>query len=411
MIEKIKSTVNQKTATILWSLLVPAMLFGLLLSKFLISLSVIGFFIWGLSERVRGRGVGEWRRDKLYLSLVLIFGLLLWGGFWRAADFSELRLRLQIGLPFLALPLAWSWLPPIAEKLKTQLLAFFVVLMLAFGLGVVGYYFWHYEAMQLLLQRSGAVPVPSGDHIRFSLLLVLAVAVAVSLAANSKQAKIYRILALIAAVLLSMILHILSVRSGLLGLYLLAVVFAVRYIFVQRRYFIGLSALALIFALPMMAYQYMPSFRTKIQLTIHNIQLMQTEQVGDYSDTQRLLSYKIAWQIYLDKPILGVGLANLDGEMKRVYAEKYPAQKPMFPHNQFLTYLTAMGLLGLLVFLGLAFWPLFYRRAYREPLILAFFVVLLSSFLTENTLLISIGTNIYVFFLLFFRSSTVIRKV
>lgn len=407
MIEKIKLTFNQKTATILWPLLVAAMLFGLLLSKFLISLSVIGFFIWGLSERVRGGGVAVWRRDKFYLSLILIFGLLLWGGLWRAADFGELRLRLQIGLPFLALPLAWSWLPPISENLKMQLFAFFVGLMLAFGLGVMGYYFWHYEAMQLLLQRSGAVPVPSGDHIRFSLMLVLAVAAAVWLASADK----YKVFALIAAFLLLVILHILSVRSGLLGLYLLAFVFAVRYIFVQRRYFVGLSALALIFALPLAAYQYVPSFRSKIQLTIYNIQLMQTEQVGDYSDTQRLLSYKIAWQIYLDNPILGVGLANLDGEMKRVYAEKYPAQKPMFPHNQFLTYLTAMGALGLLAFLGLAFWPLFYRRAYREPLILAFFVVLFSSFLTENTLLISIGTNIYVFFLLFFRSSTVIRKV
>jgi O-antigen ligase len=402
MIEKIKLTVGQKTAIILWPLLVAAMFIGLLLSKFLISLSVIGFFLWGFSERLQGRGVGEWRRDKYYLSLLLIFALLLWGGLWRAADFGELRLRLQIGLPFLALPLAWSWLPPMPEKLKNQLLAFFVALMLAFGLGVVGYYFWNYEAMQLLLQRSGAVPVPSGDHIRFSLLLVLAVAAAVWLVVADK----YRVFALISALLLLIILHILSVRSGLLGLYLMAFVFAIRYIFVSRRYFIGLAALAFICALPLAAYKYMPSFRTKIQLTIHNIQLMQSEQIGDYSDTQRLLSYRIAWQLYLQQPILGTGLANLNTEMERVYAEKYPQQRAMFPHNQFLTYLTAMGALGLAAFLSLAFWPLFYRKTYRQPLILAFFVVLFSSFLTENTLLISIGTNIYVFFLLFFRFPT-----
>lgn len=392
---KFKKGVNLHSG--LWIFLSVALFFGLLVSKFLISISVIGFLVWGLIEYLVFKGPSRLRSDAAYFSVIGVFLLLLVGAIWRAEDYGELWLRVRIGLPFLALPLGWACLPLPSEFALRWILRSFVFIMLAFGLGVLGNYILRYEEMQGILASSGAVPVPSGDHIRFSLMLVLGVVASIWLS-GKERAWAWRLAALVLAILL----HVFSVRSGLLGLYLLAAVFALRHMLVHRRYVLGLSALALVLLLPVAAYQFVPSFRTKIDLTVHNIQLMQAGQVGQYSDTQRLLSYKIAWGIYKEYPILGIGLANLNNEMERIYKESYPEQKPIFPHNQFLTYLTAMGIVGLLAFLLLSLFPFFYRRAYRDPMVLSFFVVLFSSFLTENTLLISIGTVIYVYFLMLF---------
>jgi O-antigen ligase len=399
------TAIQQKNgADFVWLGLSGALFMGILASKFLISLSLIFFLLAGVATRFllpKWADAAAFFADKVYISVMAIFLLLVLGAAWQAGEWSELSLRLRIGLPFLVLPLAWAWQARISREVIVLILQFFVLLMLGFALWVLGYYFWHYAEMQLLLQRSGAVPVPSGDHIRFSLLLVLAVGVSFWLSAQLGAWKIFwRAL----AVFFIVSLHILSVRSGLLALYLSALVFLARYIILYRRYVLGAAGLAMLFLLPLMAYWYVPSFRTKIQLTIHNIQLAQTEQIGDYSDTQRMLSYRIAWRVWKENPILGTGLGNLRPRIEAIYEAEYPQQKFMFPHNQFLTYLAAMGVVGLLAFLLLALFPFFYRRAYREPLVLLFYVVMFSSFLTENTLLISIGTTIYVYFLLLFVS-------
>jgi len=89
--------------------------------------------------------------------------------------------------------------------------------------------------------------------------------------------------------------------------------------------------------------------------------------------------------------------------MARRYAIIYPELTPEFyilPHNQYLYNLAAYGALGLLVFCVGLFYPAWWARRKRAPLLLAQYVIIALSFLVEYTLETQIGLAFVVFFLL-----------
>jgi len=211
--------------------------------------------------------------------------------------------------------------------------------------------------------------------------------------------KINRWIHLIFAGLLFTILHLISVRTGLMILY--AGIFLASMILVlkKRSLLIGFTALFLMISTPYMAYKFIPGFNTKVHLTLHNIRLMQKGQVGPYSDTRRLLSYKMAWSIFKANPIFGVGIGDLKEEMALAYQQNYPSQKVMYPHNMFLTILAGMGLPALLIFMIAFSWPLLRWKNSGSLLFLFFYLSIGLSFLTENTLFRSMGLCTYAYFL------------
>ncbi len=374
------------------------LLIALLYSKFLLSLSVIAFLLLGAYHRFVQKGEAAGMGADLW-AFIGVFVLFLLSSVWRAEDATELTVRLRISLPFLALPLAWGWLPRWESGERLAVAAFAAAFFALNALGVLLYYFLNYAEMQARIVVSGAVPVPGGDHIRFSLMLVFALICAAWLALQYRSR-----LAGLAAFFLLIALHILAVRSGLLALYAALFVSSIWYILTQKRYLLGGGLLLLLCAAPSAAYYALPSFRTKIALSIHNYQLMQRGEIGNYADTNRFLSYKIAWQVFSESPILGVGMGNIRPKIAAIYARDYPAQPFLMPHNQILSYLVGMGIVGTSLFLLLFFAPLFLRRGLRSLPLLAAYTLVASSFLSENTLFISVGTCLCLFFLLFFRS-------
>ena len=167
----------------------------------------------------------------------------------------------------------------------------------------------------------------------------------------------------------------------------------------KRSLLIGFTALFLMISTPYMAYKFIPGFNTKVHLTLHNIRLMQKGQVGPYSDTRRLLSYKMAWSIFKANPIFGVGIGDLKEEMALAYQQNYPNQKVMYPHNMFLTILAGMGLPFLLIFMIAFMWPLLSWKNSGSLLFLFFYLTIGLSFLTENTLFRSMGLCTFAYFL------------
>ena len=124
-----------------------------------------------------------------------------------------------------------------------------------------------------------------------------------------------------------------------------------------------------------------------------------------YSDATRLRSYEIGWQVYLDHPYIGVGAGDLRSEMKERFQEKYPASsKYILPHNQFLTTLAGMGLIGFIIFLTAFIQPLSAGRWKESLLFLNFQLTAALSVLVENTLENSVGVAFYVLFTLIFLS-------
>lgn len=374
---------------------------GLICSKFLISLSMILLVIVGLLSPELKEGVKRLKENKIYWAVIGIF--LLFGiSALMSFNVEESLNRLRIAIPLLVLPITFALLPPFSKRHSQELLSIFIYGMFLACLGVFINYSLHYEAMQQLLIVSKAIPTPNGEHIRFSLMMNIAIFSSFWLLQErfcwKKTWEKY--LLIVVVLFLIILIHLLSVRIGIVVLYAGLGTAVFYYILYQRRYIIGLFLFLGLLISPYLAYKYVPSVQTKINLTSYNWTMYQKGYIGEYSDTRRLLSYKVAWQVAQKAPWFGVGIGDLNEEQTRIYKTDYPDQEPMYPHNFFLTLYAGTGVLGLIFFLICFLFPIFYRKSYKNLFFVLFHLVIFLSFMTENTLLSAIGVAIYTFFLL-----------
>lgn len=375
---------------------------GLICSKFLITLSMIGFVGVGFFSPTFKQDIGRLWTNKSFLITLGIFFLFLISSL-ASTNLDAALVRLRIALPLFFLPIAFALLPPFTKKEYQQLLSIFLGGMTLACLGVLCYYWLNYEEMQQRLIVSKAIPTPNGEHIRFSLMINLAVFAGFWLLQEGFYWKDIKERWLIGGMTFFLIitLHLLSVRIGMVVLYAGLGMTALYYILLKKYYLLGLLSIIGLFTVPFLAYKYVPSITTKVNLTRHNWHMYQQGYIGEYSDTQRLLSYKIAWDVAKQAPWFGVGIGDLNDEQAKIYKKKYPEQQVMYPHNFFLTLYAATGVLGLLFFLFCFLFPFFYHQNYKNLFFLLFYLTIFLSFMTENTLLSAIGVGIYSFFLLF----------
>lgn len=375
---------------------------GLICSKFLLTLSMIALVVLGIGSPTLKK---DWKRiwtNKSFVATLGVFGLFLVSALF-SDNWSASMIRLRIALPMLMLPIAFALLPTFSKKSYQQLLSIYFYMMVVACIGVLINYGMHYEVMQQRLVVSKAIPTPNGEHIRFSLMINLAVFAGFWLLQQQfywkSTVEKWGMGTLVFFLIIT--LHLLSVRIGILVLYggLGTTVFY--YMLSKKYYGLGMVLLMGMCVMPYLAYKYVPSIQTKVNLTKHNWDMYQQGHIGEYSDTRRLLSYKIAWDVVQESPWFGVGIGDLNDEQAKHYQEHYPNQQVMYPHNFFLMLYAATGILGLIFFLGCFFLPLFYHQNYKNLFFLLFYTTIFLSFMTENTLLSAIGVGIYSFFLLF----------
>ena len=341
--------------------------------------------------------------NKPMAIISIFFFLVLFSGIY-SSDTVYLMERLRIKLPFLLLPFAFCFLPKFEQKEYKGLLVFLIGLLFLSTLKVGIEYFINFEEITTNIGKGQTVPTPM-HHIRYSLMIAIGIIAGIYLLVEQFYIKYpwERYLILMATFFLFVFIHILSVRSGLLALYLAIVVLCIRYIVVSRKYLIGLGGILIISMLPVLAYHTLPSFHTKVHYSIWDIKQYLEGKGESYSDSARLVSLKMGYAIFKENPLIGVG----SGDLKKAIFEKYhstygsTAQWKM-PHNQILSVLAGTGILGMILFLLAFFYPLFYQKNYQQSIYLGFMVIVFISFLMENTFETSIGVGIFSFFNLFF---------
>lgn len=358
------------------------------------SISTILIVVAGL-WRGKADAWRNWKQNKVFVAM----GLLLWlpmASFLWSENMGVWLDRTIMKLPFFLLPLGVSGLEPLTER---QYRRIFEILMLALclaNIGVLINYYLHFEEVKEALRVSKNVPTPI-NHIRFSLLSSLA-AIA-SLYFWAREAGKIRWLYLGAFAFLVAAIHICTVRSGLVALYMALACFGLVELAQRKKWWLlGVFCLAMMVA-PYMAYRLVPNVYNKVHLTFHNFHVYKHGEIGGYSDTRRMLSYQHGLDIAMRSPLLGTGAGDLKGEMEKIYIEKSPGNKPLMPHNQYLFSFAALGVLGLLSVVVVGFLPLFYQRGYQDSLFLAFNIIALTSFMTEMTLETQVGVAFYSFFL------------
>lgn len=155
-------------------------------------------------------------------------------------------------------------------------------------------------------------------------------------------------------------------------------------------------------------YQDVSTLRGRIYETLWELEVYQnTANANGHSLTQRFEYWRTACGIIKSNWLIGVGT----GDVPKAFEEQYVKNNSTLTqewrlrsHNQYLSIAVAFGILGLLWFLFVLFYPLFDRENRLNFLYITFFIIAAVSFFTEDTLETQAGVTFYAFlntFLLF----------
>ncbi|KUG06469.1 hypothetical protein ASU33_03695 [Solirubrum puertoriconensis] len=356
----------------------------------------------------------------VYLGFVAIFGMhFAAGAITSRSNMHEYWRDMVLQLPFLILPIAFCVLPPLPVAYLARLYKLLLGLTTVSAVGSTIYYLYNREYINELYLRSKVMPtVP--DHIRFSLLVALSIAVGAVLLNREALQGWRRKVVLIATIFLAGFLHLLAVRSGLLAFYVLGI-FGLGYQLKHKAWRKVATVVAVLTLTPLLSYWALPTFYNKYRNTREDAsRVEQTRSANDYSLVGRVYSYQAALRVWEDHPLVGVGKADLRDEMSARYREFFPqidAEHHLQPHNQFLFYLVSFGAIGLLLFTLAFYYPLWWSRRKHAPMLISQYIIVTLSFMVEPTLETQTGLTFALFFLLLPLSSaaayskeTVVRK-
>ncbi len=384
---------------------------ALIFSPFLLSIGMILLITMGLIDTNRiHEGVylnqsgysrlKNFNKYKVYWVLTLFFWIVVWRC-WPIEDGEYLLERLRIKLPFLLLPLVFIALPEFAPGFLNRLFRFMLIVFVLTSFGVLVNYWQNYEVLTEMIRKGHHIPTPR-NHIRFSMLLAWSIIGWVFLFQKSFRSKTNERFWIAGATLyLFVFIHVLSVKSGLLILYIGLFTFLARYVWVERKWLIGSTGILLMLVVPILAYQFIPSFKNKIDYTRYDLMMFWRGEGGVYSDSGRLASLDIGWQLAKENTWWGVGSGNLEKAVVEQYTQIYPDYvEPFMIQNQFLYVWAGTGFLGLMLFVFTFLYPFFYERNFGHPLILLFYAMAFGAWMIEHAIENAVGVGHFLFFLL-----------
>jgi len=244
------------------------------------------------------------------------------------------------------------------------------------------------------------------DHVRYSLFICLAIFLGIYLLVKKYVVKTTFTFWLIFAgtMFLILFLHILAVRSGLVAFYAIFFLLAI-YFLVNKHYKASIFIVAMIIFSIILSYKYIDTLRMRYSYTLYDLKMSENlnESGNDYSISRRIISNKVAYNIFREHPVFGVGEGNILVEIRKKYIRNYPfirEENILDPHNQFLRQLACTGLVGFIIFMVCFYYPLFHRKNYKHIPLLVIYIIVSISFLVEDTLDIQLGLSFCLFFIM-----------
>jgi len=228
-------------------------------------------------------------RDQTLMPFILVFV----AGFGSYSDDQVLwQTALRVKLPFLVMPFAFYLLPKLGnDRLVMQLHYWLIAVVVAVQLPVLVHALSNYDAMLSLLSRGQPIPTPI-EHVKYSMF---------------------------------------SAYAAISGLYL-----------IKHDHHVGRIAI-----------QLSPTLQQKIGYMNYDWDQYQKMGGHEYSDSERIMSYKAAIDMILSNPIIGVGYGDVLEESHLYYDQAYGrSELYKLPHSQFLLTLAGSGILGFLIFVA-----------------------------------------------------------
>ena len=413
--EKIKNTLRDNITIIVLCFLVGSLFFGesssnlatfssgeylyWLHARALLSISMIVYFLFiiiksGITKAVRNF---FYRSDLLIFSVIL---LMLVIAFLNSQNYEYIVQRIQVKLPFLIIPFCAASTIISRKGFNTILFAFILFTFLLCIYMLVNYIIY-FDLINDMYLRSKVMPSPI-NHVRFSILIAIATYAAYYL--FKSEIILFRfdkIIFLIIGGYLFLFIHLYSVRSGLIAIYAMVLAEILIHIIKYRSYRKAFYGFLLILISGVVMTLFFPTFKNKMINTRQDITVFQSKgNANNNSLSTRAVSYEIAIDLFKENIFWGCGLGDLEIKNTKLFKDKYPEIAiPIIPHNQFLYYLASMGSIGLFVFSFCFFFPLFYRKNYKNEFLLMMYIVFFLSFLTEPMIENQLGVACTVIFI------------
>jgi hypothetical protein len=157
---------------------------------------------------------------------------------------------------------------------------------------------------------------------------------------------------------------------------------------------------------PNVDYKNISSLKGRIREILWEIDLYKkTGDANGHSLTQRFEYWKTACAIIKNNALLGVGTGDVPDAFNEAYEKSNSSLLTKWrlrAHNQYLSIAVGMGLIGFMWFLITLFYPMYKLEMQFNYLYLAFFIIAIVSFFTEDTLETQAGVTFFAFFNSFF---------
>ncbi len=263
----------------------------------------------------------------------------------------------EVKMPLLTIGLAFA-----AISLNKQQLVQLIWVIHIFLLSAIVYTLMQYSADPAAINASYQfakvmlVPMDS-DHIRLSWWMVLSILALLYAVNNTTKQQLYWAYGVVLVEVV--FLHFLAAKTGLLALYLAAILWILQQFMTKANRKKGLQlgvALILLFAI---SYAVLPTLQMRVQYVLYDLSNYSKGvfQQGS-SDGARVLSWRAGWAIGNANPLLGVGFGDIRAAVDVWHQQYYPytlAAERFLPTNQWLIYYAGAGILGVLSFTAALF--------------------------------------------------------
>jgi O-antigen ligase len=390
--------------SVFWSAFILVGLFVSAWVRIWPSIGIAGLFLTSIGYAIAQRAVAQRARWRELLSFLLVYAVHVATGFMHSNLSSKLLQQdLVLQLPFVLLPISFLLLPDWQTWQVRRIWLLLLGACLVAAAAATCNYILHNKEIEQLYLQSKVMPTEP-DHIRFSLLISIAVIAGATLVCGGGLARWQRFTVLMTILLLFLFQHLLAVRSGIVTMYAAGLLGLLWLGWYQKKWKVALGAALSAVALGGACLLLFPTLQNKVTNTRTDAAQMESVQAANnYSMTARVYSYQAAWAIIQKHPLLGVSKVGLTDAMAQEYSYRFPEIEPdryVLPHNQYIYNLAAYGVLGLLVFLVGYYYSLWVGGTQKNILLLLIYLIITISFVVEYTLESNIGVIVGLFFML-----------
>lgn len=399
---------NERTVTLTGNdwfglLCCVAMLIGALYARAVLSIGMILLFLHALRPQVIKKHWSYFVKSKFALACVLFFCSYLVSGIW-STNLEQWNLSLQIKLPFLIMPFALLALP--FHKVQfTRLLWLLLLGVLLSGM-LYSWYFYFQDPDAYLHNYHFRSPMDS-DYVRFTISVALGMLSVFYLLLNRAHYQLKKgtiVLLCVWSVLALLYIHLQAAKSGIVALYLILGVFFVYRVIRKLNWLVVLAGFAALL-IAVIGFSNLPSIENQIANLEREKQIWDNKDEKAYKTTgsvlPRLLSYQVAFDLIQQKPLQGLGVGDVNDQLKDAYILKYPMlsqHQRIIPHNQLIYVVLAIGAPLSVFYLLMLFAPLYGRQYFRNVYLFTCCLVMYFGLTIESMLEVQFGVFVYLFF-------------